>query len=138
MGRGLSPLQRTMLELALRNHDAEGRPFDTDMGADAYYEEVYAAAYGWTPRPVWSYSERAWVPPGPELRRIERRFDPAAGQGRGAVMVAVSRAARRLDQRGLAHAVHGAGGWAGISLTPEGYEVAKQLSVTPPENSPAA
>ena len=121
MGRGLSPLQQTMLVLALRNHDAEGRSFDSDIGADCYHPEVYAAAYGWVVQKRWQDGRRSHL----------MRADPPSGRAgpreRAAIMAAVSRAARRLYQRGLARHVGNA--WAGINLTPEGYEVAKDLTV---------
>ena len=39
MGRGLSDLQKTILWLALRNREAEGRTEETSAGADVFYAE---------------------------------------------------------------------------------------------------
>jgi hypothetical protein len=126
-----------MLALAHRNHEAEGRAFDQDEGADLYHEEVYGAAYGWAPRQVWAPTTRsdltwAWRYPSPEVPRIAHRFDPPAGVPRGPAQAAVSRAAARLAWRGLVEALHAASGtWGGISLTPAGLAAAA-AAVRPP------
>lgn len=44
-------------------------------------------------------------------------------------MASVSRAVRRLEQRGLAKRCKGRSPWTGISLTPAGIEVSEKLSV---------
>ena len=119
MGRGLSPLQRTVLTLALRNHDAEQRAFEPAEGADVYVPEVYVAAYGWVVR-----DPRRARHPG-------MKADPPPGGWRGnarAVRAAVARATKRLEARGLVRRVYHA--WSGAALTPAGYTAAQRLSVT--------
>ena len=118
MGRGLSLLQRTVLTLALRNHDAEQRALEPAEGADVYVPEVYVAAYGWVVR---------------DRRRARchgMKADPPRGGWRGnerAVRAAVARATRRLEARGLVRRVYNV--WSGADLTPAGYAAAQRLSV---------
>lgn len=123
MGRGLSDLQRTALRLALQNRDGEGRTERTRGGADVYFQEILAAHYGW------------------ELKRFAGKLRSPGGQkfskaGIGhreynAATTAVSRAAARLEQRGLVERMVGAiSNWAGFNLTPAGVEEARRLSDT--------
>src|SRR5579863_1637444 len=87
---GLSRLQRWMLERAAMNRAAEQRN-DPSRGADLYYAEVLAGFYGFQSH----YSIRG--NPG------SHHFRPhEIGRGKyNAACAAISRAAKRLAERGL-------------------------------------
>lgn len=147
MGRGLSPLQRTMLLVAWRNVQAEGRPLEGASkmgrrgGADAYYHEVLSEAFGVYWR-RWDGQQRAWV--RIEDKRLKSfntgererparmcdwyratRIDPP-GFNRASAKAAISRAVLRLQERGLVVAMRG-GCWSGYDLTQAGRDLAAQF-----------
>src|SRR5438874_990328 len=107
MGRGLSPLQRTFLEIAARHRQAGNDPYWTPH---VYGVEVIAEHYGLLP------------PGGIYDHQGRRRYHRASGPGRGldatpAMEAAASRAARRLIARELLNPDYGG---RGFSLTEEG------------------
>jgi hypothetical protein len=135
MGRGLSELQRTILRLALRNRDGSGKE---DPGIHVVHPEVLSEFYGFTVNPTKLPSWLRYTPVSPRSRC--RMFSPREiGDPRyNAAHVAVSRAFRRLADRGLLalmQYVHGQGG--GGNLTEAGETVAKQLSANSPASCPA-
>ena len=103
----LSKLQRFMLEKARENHIDADRAPDQPDGADLYTSEVLAGFYGFKPRAI-SGSRH---PRGAVQRTIAN-----ASQIRTAE-AAISRAARRLEERGLIVRCTGTGNSAGIRLT---------------------
>lgn len=123
MGRGLSELQKTILRIATRNRRAENRGVTSEQGADAYYAEVLAESSGWTP-------DRAPLRYGPRYGRYAGLRAPGGQHFRksligdksyNAAHAALSRAARRLEARGLVQRRRGANSrWSGVSLTPSG------------------
>jgi hypothetical protein len=157
MGRGLSPLQRTILRLAYKNYVAENRQRDDSeerarhvktmmsqlgspgsetyrtvkmlssgkSGADVYFAEVLVEYYGWTPSSPYALKDR-------DGRRVPggKKFIPEeiGDNTYHTAHAAVSRAALRLEQRGLVTRMCGAyAKWAGVNLTPAGISIAKQL-----------
>ena len=117
MARGLSPLQRTILQLAWQQH------FQRKGSSDIYAQDLYALHYGW---PI-TYG-RWWTPEDPDKRILGQayHFSPAHIGERTyrTVTAAVSRSFHRLARRGyLTRSSHG---W---SLTPAGIAVAARLPV---------
>ena len=116
MGRGLSELQRTALAIAYRNRQAGG--VSDRNTVDAYYAEIMAEHYGFTPHPRVDlhspgrqHFSRSKI--GPE------RYDAAKA--------ALSRAMKRLEERGLVVVAQGANShWSGIELTDAGVQAATQ------------
>jgi hypothetical protein len=99
--------------------------------ADLYYTEMYWHLYGWAPRtrprPCQATPEIARLTP--EVAHFDRQ-----GIGEQAYAVAttvVSRACRRLADRGLVGLPHWREHVAGVLLTAKGIEAAKALSVAP-------
>ena len=113
----LSALQRSILRLALRNRIAENRT-DDSSGADCYYSEIMFEHFGFPPERADHLREHPGSP----------QFDPhAIGERRYAsASAAISRAAKRLEARGLVTCVTGWPGWSGVSLTPTGIQAAKK------------
>lgn len=119
----LSILQKWMLERALENRRAEGRDANSN-GADLYYREVLGGFYEF---PFSVYRSFQGSPQEflrgkgePALLPGDQVFDPGRiGRGRyDAAQAAVSRAALRLQSRGLVECKKGAiSHWAGINLT---------------------
>jgi hypothetical protein len=119
----LSRLQKQILLLALANKQRENRGFEERTLADVLYSEILMEVYRF--RPIEPLRDKTGK------RDVSRKFDPVLiGRARyNAALAAVSRAIRRLEQRGLAWSVRGNyTPWAGCSLTPEGLPLAKQLS----------
>lgn len=123
---GLSKLQKQILLLALGNRELKVRP-DCYGDLDLYSPEILERVYGF---PV---EERyGW------FGKVTTRGDPTRQHFRLAVIgrarynsaqAAVSRAFRRLQERGLVERQRGAyAAWHGINLTPEGADQAKRLT----------
>lgn len=118
MGKGLSPLQKTVLRVALKNRDA-GDGAQGTRGCDALYREILAEHFGW-PIPERS-SKRTYG---------AKHFTKAAiGESRyRSNLASLSRAMLRLSERGLTECIRGLY-WAGCNLTPEGEKTARALMV---------
>jgi hypothetical protein len=117
MGRGLSPLQRRILQLAHDNREA-GRSKRRGT-ADVYAAEIYAEVYGFP------------TLPGADVRNPARQTfsrEQIGAQEYHAAAASVSRALRRLADRGLLTRHDGAG--AGARLTKAGREEAAALTAT--------
>jgi len=146
MGRGLSELQRSILRLALHNRTAEGlKPIlesGSSDGADIYAWEVLESSYGFgkhlraTTRYGSQYGDRA----GHRKPGGEALFSRSAiGASRyKAAHVAVTKAFRRLEERGLVKRFIFGGKAAGLKLTADGVEMAEQLSANYVANLPEA
>jgi hypothetical protein len=108
MGKGLSPLQRTILEIALENR----RSGNTGFGRrEAYHSEVFERYFGWQPR-------------NDCKRRYQRFTVSAIGEQRyRTAHASVSRAFKRLERRGLIECCFDA-----YCLTPEGVASAEQAA----------
>lgn len=108
----LSRLQRFILHTAYRNRLAEdGLTAKGKPRVDLYYHEVLA---GYFEFPVAHYASNLREHPG------SHRFDrEAIGQARyNAAQASLSRAARRLEDRGLINRYNAAASWwAGLRLT---------------------
>lgn len=136
MGRGLSDLQRAILQLAARNIESgELKPTETHL----YTYEVMWSVYGFSEHGKDFHSPIHYSNDGRERRSPGRHhFDQQAiGEKRyQAAAAAISRAFRRLEERGLASRYNGAiAWWAGIKLTDEGLTVARAITVnTKPES----
>jgi hypothetical protein len=118
MGRGLSDLQERMLLLALNGYQREERS-PRASGADLYYADVFVAVYGWRRSPQSPYSCAG-----------DHKFDRRAIGRRqyAAAQAAVSRAAQRLEKRGLATCLCGSiSRWSGLNLTKAGIALAAKL-----------
>ena len=105
MGRGLSDLQKTILGLALENHDNHDG-VDGAKGVDVIYSEILVKHFGWKGNTRDRYGKRIYS---------FTVFDRAAigAKAYASAEAAVSRAVLRLQQRGLAVAIHGIVRWAG-------------------------
>jgi hypothetical protein len=118
---GLSPLQRTILVLAYDNWEREGRTTRSE-GCDCYYYEVLQRVWGFENR--WAHLPHRT----PERWHFRQRQIP---YGRyNAALASLSRAVRRLAQRGLVTRHRGTswrGTWAGVKLTVVGVPVAERL-----------
>jgi hypothetical protein len=119
---GLSPLQRTILVLAYNNWEREGRTTQSE-GCDCYYYEVLER--------VWRFENR-WASVSRE--RMPTRWHFGLRQipypRYNAALASLSRAVRRLAQRGLVTRHRGKsarGTWAGVKLTTTGLPVATRL-----------
>jgi hypothetical protein len=119
---GLSPLQRTILVLAYDNWERERRTTQSE-GCDCYYYEVLER--------VWRFENR-WA--GVSRERTPTRWH--FGLQRipyhryNAALASLSRAVRRLAQRGLVTRHRGKswrGTYAGVKLTATGLPVATRL-----------
>ena len=115
MGRGLSDLQRSILQIGARNLAEEGAR-ERGSGSDVYLPEIIAEVYALGDR---RQARRALgrqvFPNTPEVRRAR---------------AAVCRALDRLKRRGLIRRTYGAwGSWRGANLTEAG-----RLSVSTREN----
>ncbi len=127
MGRGLSDLQKKLLTMAYeRRHQSD--KCDIDLFTHEALSELYdfedwkAEWYMQT----WQHQE------GRGLARGGHHFDvQSIGKNRySAAHAAVSRAFKRLEQRGLVTRYYGAySQWTGIKLTDGGLHVAKLLTV---------
>jgi hypothetical protein len=119
----LSGLQRTVLALALANRETEGRDTDTP-GADVTYAEILVAFYRWEPTSPLRRSDGSRVYGGQKFPKAEIGARPYA-----AALAAVSRAVKRLDDRGLVAAlVSTRAHWSGAKLTDQGVQVARALN----------
>lgn len=102
-------------------------------GVDANYAEVLAAVYGFTNR--WGQPARLQRADG-GLRDVHHFSRVRVGAGRyDAAVVAVSKACRRLEARGLVVCIR-AGCWAGVDLTETGLELAEYLTAKNTANFP--
>jgi hypothetical protein len=127
MGRGLSPLQRFILVEAGR------RP-------RLYYADVLSHFYGFRTRrgaKLTYYQDHdldtpsTWRDGGELLSPGTQRFDPKEiGERRyRSALAALSRACRRLRERGLVHCRRGQySHWAGVELTDKGRELSVNLT----------
>lgn len=151
MGRGLSPLQIDILRIAYKNwcEDRIPRPsprmqpdpilvaFGKRMMANAiasgafvpfdrpdlYTYEVLTAHFGFSIRPGVIFVDRESNNWNFNRRKIGKRKYSSA-------CASVSRAFRRLEERGLAQRIQPNNyNWSGIKLTEAGLELAKELSV---------
>jgi hypothetical protein len=154
MGRGLSPLQIDILKIAYRNwcEDRMPRPGPRmqpdpiwiDIGRsmmaniqaqiargeivpfehpDLYTYEVLSTHFGFPLRPGVIFVDRESNNWNFDRNRIDKKRYSSA-------CASVSRAFRRLKERGLAQRVQPKNyNWSGIKLTEAGLELAKQLSV---------
>jgi hypothetical protein len=128
MGNGeatkLSPLQKQILVLALRNKEREGRGFDWKAGGpDVFYSEIMAEIYHFPLRK--DYGGR-----GPREMPANRIFAPKQiGEKRyRAAKSAISRSVLRLHRRDLAISIESARStWSGCILTPSGVVAARRL-----------
>ena len=116
MGRGLSPLQTTILMLALAGREKHQDP--SSFGADVYYSDIMVVFYGWTKQDTWHT--------GPGSQKFSRQT--IGGKRYAAAQAAVSRAVQRLNDRGLVQAVQGLN-WSGANLTDAGIRATTKLSV---------
>ncbi len=120
MGRGLSDLQKTILRLALRNRNV-GDGGGPTWGVDVLHSEVLVEHFGWHGETRNQWGNR--IQGGNIFDRLA--IGPKAY---ASARAALSRAVARLEQRGLAVAVHGVTRWAGATLTDAGVALAEQLS----------
>ena len=126
--------------MAYQNRTFEQRT-ETSSGADLYHYEVLIA-YWKLPGKVYRDSSGKRRSPGSQhftrSTSTRRQVDPATNQVQltttsnhaqfNTARAALSRAARRLRDRGLVHWVSGAYAlWAGINLTSDGVALAEQL-----------
>ena len=133
MGRGLSEIQKDILRLAVVNRDDPERKASTDL----YYGQVYVDVFGWKVKR--KYRRPLSEHPGGQnfdLDEIGRKHYDV-------VLASVSRAVRRLEERGLVVRMVGSTcHWAGLNLTDQGYVLARELSVgfgsVPPPTEPIA
>ena len=105
MGRGLSPLQRKILEFATE-FGPKSREKDPKRRVDAYYHELLHHVYGLP------YAE-------PKSRRSPgKNFDAAAlGHRYLTAKASLGRSVRRLELRGLITVFDGMyGGWRAVSV----------------------
>lgn len=119
MGRGLSPLQRRILQLAHHNREA-GRSKRRST-ADVYAAEIYAEVYGFPALP-------GADPRNPAHQTFSK--EQIGAQEYHAAAASVSRALRRLAERGLLTRHGGPGAGAGGRLTKTGREEAATLTPT--------
>lgn len=122
MGRGLSELQETILCLAYTNYLAEERA-TKEGGADLYTYEVMLKVYQFTRIPISpNYIE-------PRLGGSHRFDLNVIGKKRyQAAAAAISKAFRRLEERGFVGRYNGAiAHWVGIKLTEAGLQLAGDL-----------
>lgn len=125
MPRGLSTLQKTILRLALEGRDYETlRPREPNNrwnGVDVYTAEIFAVAFLGNHDSVATRKEWADCPGAQKfsLREIGEKEYRAA-------KASISRAIRRLEERGLVTASVGAfSRWTGVALTEAGLKVAR-------------
>lgn len=121
MGRGLSTLQTSILKRAYENHIKEDRPSyeESEFGADVTTHEIKAEIYNL------NYEEC-----NKSIRESYGRQMFYTGEdGYNSASAAISRSFKRLEERGLAVRILGRA-WAGINLTEEGMNVAKNLVST--------
>ena len=132
MGRGLSPLQQTILRIAFRQHDqhlqhaADNDRNPDEFGCDVLYRDVLIEHYGFRRK-----APRLYVPSD----RIDRAAIGRVAYNRATA--ALSRAFSRLESRGLVCVMCGTGSrWSGANLTDEGLKIAGELSVKTRETFP--
>jgi hypothetical protein len=125
---GLSTLQRWMLTEAAKNQDRERlgpnllkRGTKTAVGADLYYSEVLAGFYKfpYTQVAVQDCTGKVYATDSLRCHQGTQRFKPEEiGRARyNAACAAISRAASRLERRGLVSVIRGRNShWAGIDL----------------------
>lgn len=114
----LSKLQKTILALA-----AEAREQRHGNGVDVYYSQILAEAFGFPHKcDRYPHVPCRWVG-GQHFSRTEigeRRYDAAAAS--------VSRAVRRLEQRGLVTVYVGRScRWSGVALTDEAVKTEEKF-----------
>ena len=129
MGRGLSPLQRQVLVLALENRERHGRTFDMDEGADVYTYEILARFMGFQPEvaPLYVVTDSQKLARTPFV--IHFRISSVGQERYLTAMTAVSRSLRRLARRRLVERVSW-GEWprcSGADLTPVGVAEATRI-----------
>lgn len=133
MGKGLSPLQRDILTIALKNRD-EQVANKWVRTTDAYYAEVLHLHFGWPFNKVhWLLASKSDA----EILNCVRNESPSAqffskeqiGAAKyNADMAALSRSMVRLEKRGLVKCMTGANSrWSGAILTDAGVIAARKL-----------
>lgn len=147
MGRGLSPLQKTVLLLALKNYEEEGRWRPHALGeppADVLQSEILEWWFQWEPDLRWMgpYGRDPGFWWRPRIRQCPgdgetvgrrnwtgQKFSKAQrGSAYNSARASLSRALTRLERRGLMTWVSGAWSlWAGADLTDEGVKLARAL-----------
>ncbi len=106
MGRGLSPLQQTILRLAYQNRVAEYGSTEKPLPPNVVYAQILAEYYGW----VSQHGDVRRHHSGNHYNRVD--IDP---RQYNAACAAVARAALRLEQRGLWTGSHDvSGSWEEI------------------------
>lgn len=146
MGRGLSPLQKSILRIAAKNHDRECHggfehlrinslgKMSSGCGCDAYYREVLFQHFGLPMKKHWwrNHDEPIREAGGHvfSMREIgEKRYR--------SIQASVSRAVDRLWKRDYITPASGAyARWSGCDITAEGYEQIKSLMVNTRDNCP--
>lgn len=119
MGRGLSPLQRWMLQRAAERPDRSERGGGCDLTTSRVIHEFYKVPLS----PTWCRPSGSFCCSSQMFRDAE---DTVAAKR---VRPAITHAVRRLEQRGLVDAMCGAvARWSGISLTDAGREQATLLN----------
>ena len=123
MGRGLSPLQRYMVTKAATVERL-------------YYADILQEYYGWTNHGRRHYLRNAAGDLTDEWRPAfsgQKFWPDEIGRARyHATMVTLSRAAARLEQRGLVTCLVGTKyQWSGMEITPEGRREAARLAGEP-------
>ena len=120
MGRGLSEIQKDILRLAVVNRDDPERKASTDL----YYGQVYVDVFGWKVK----HKYRRPLSEHPGGQNFD--LDEIGRKHYDVVLASVSRAVRRLEERGLVVRMVGSTcHWAGLNLTDQGYILARELSV---------
>lgn len=142
MGRGLSALQKTILLRAISNNRREYgcdlRPIQQDFSSDrrsvvdVFSCEIAADHFGW-PLPCRNFYDSEIVD-GKAIRarhRICHRPNGSTSEQANRVHASISRALKRLEERGLGYATRGVySRWSGFILNAEGVEVSQQLELS--------
>lgn len=132
MGRGLSELQKSILRIAYRNHQAGPMTHGGISKTHAYYAEVLHEHFGF-PIERRSYIDKnatdsMYLRSNPASHTFDLH---AIGESRyRAAQAALSRAVKRLSERGLVEWMQGeAARWSGVNLTKAGMAEAEKLLV---------
>jgi len=124
---GLSKLQKQILGLALRNRESKDGHENSFCDLDVFTPEILEQVYRF---PVEERSNFFGTRVSTRKDPTRQHFDLAViGRARyNAAQAAVSRALRRLEERGLVERQAGAyAAWCGANLTPEGVRTAQRL-----------
>jgi len=109
MGRGLSDLQKVLLQKANAKHEEwAGRD---SLSQVLFFSEALKHCFGWTKK----------------AGRFPRKDIGAAQYNKA--MATISRSVRRLEARGLVQK-HKGSYWTGFKITPEGQDVLRSLEIT--------